>query len=217
MKWFNGLFGLKLGKRPKAQPFFKSVELKSVQKEEIWVTAQRAVKKRIMNDARKRTVFALGKGLLATLREFESEGAVTEYLRIKKEFDKILSKPNPKFEYVPIQILAQKGNQLIERVFPGISQYSLSQGISNRYDKMTERRIRKSGITRPKLKEMAEDVIRMLYRQIEQQPKLMLPGKIDYAGNNFLILGYNEKTGKLIISFTDILLPTVGGSKSTWK
>lgn len=201
---------------------FKPIKLSLFEVRNVWKNYETRAKQQIIkNDPNyDRKVFAIKKGVLATIREFGNSKNLKNYKKITRQFEIFVKNSKPlSFELFPTQFLAQKNNLLIERVFPRPNSHAfgeifISKTGENRYQNLFLRILKNKKLKisqkefQKKLFEARSDFYKIV-KDFEKQTKLHL----DYNGGNLIVLDYNEKTGKFVFGFIDILTPNNGGSK----
>lgn len=165
-----------------------------------------------ISEIRKRTAIPLNEKTLATVREFPSPALAQEYPAKAKSFYQGIIRARPKtFILVPIKLLDVRGRYVLEKVYPALSIYELTDSKQNMFrEKFIESISRRKSINLRQLTRKAVDAHKELVQIIQSRGL-----KIDTAEGNVLVMDYSRRLGKVFIGVVDFLPADLGGSIKT--
>jgi hypothetical protein len=168
------------------------------------------IRKRLLKDgAWTRPVFALSPTVAVTVRSFQNEFDVQEYVAQSQQKEREIMAQNPSyFTLQPIQYISQNGCHLLERVYPGIDVYHFNiSRTRSRYFRITANRLKRKGINieqkhdLERITEAVKDAFSELHKTvIGRFPRWPEPNTLDI---NTLFLDFDPKTNRVLFALID--------------
>ena len=155
-----------------------------------------------------REVFAVGSGMIGTVREFGDVKLASEYVRNQKIIEKVIMRFKPKLSVIqPVQFISRNGRFILERVYmgPNVSDFLGRRG---RYFNALSKRLKKKGIDLSKQKDynLVASAVENALRELDDCYIVRSREGINFnptADVNKVLLDFDPKTKNVLFVIID--------------